>query len=70
MTKNVCGVDKAVRTVAGLVLLASGIFRLLGGGYWGYVSIAAGIFFLITAAIGFCCFYFLFGISTRGGNRE
>jgi len=62
--KNVCGLDKVVRAVFGVAAIAVGVFRLFGGGFWGYIIIAAGVILIITAATGFCGIYTIFGIST------
>jgi hypothetical protein len=58
MTRNVGGVDRMLRLVAGLVLLALGAFGPLG--WWGLVGLVP----LGTALVGFCPLYPLLGLST------
>lgn len=58
MTRNVGGVDRALRILAGLVLLALGWFGPLG--WWGLVGLVP----LATALVGFCPVYPLLGINT------
>lgn len=58
MTKNVGGIDRILRVLAGVGLLA-----------WGYVEQnwfgAIGLVPLVTAAIGWCPAYAPFGIKTN-----
>lgn len=62
MTKNMGGVDRALRIVAGLLLLA---FAITGQPATGYNWIGwIGAIPLITAFIGWCPAYTLFGLST------
>lgn len=62
--KNVCGIDRAARVVVGLLIIAFGIFKLFGGGPWGYIIIVVGIIMFATGAVGRCGLYVPFGIST------
>ena len=61
MTKNVGGIDKILRIVVGLALIA---FALVGPetGYnvWGFIGIVP----LITGLVGWCPAYPLLGLST------
>lgn len=60
--------DRAIRAVAGFVLIAVGLF-VLGGveaSVAGIVVAAFGDWFLATGAIGVCPLYVPFGISTFG----
>ncbi|MFO1072731.1 MAG: DUF2892 domain-containing protein [Geminicoccaceae bacterium] len=57
MTANVGTVDRALRVVVGLVLLALALF---GGHLWGWIGLVP----LATAAMGFCPAYRLLGLST------
>lgn len=57
MTRNVGTIDRAVRIVAGLVLLALALF---GGQWWGWIGVVP----LVTALAGFCPAYRLLGLST------
>jgi hypothetical protein len=58
MTTNVGGIDRVLRIVAGVVLLALGAFGPLG--WWGLIGLVP----LGTALIGFCPVYPLLGINT------
>lgn len=66
MKANVGGIDKAVRIVAGLVLL-SFVFLLEGSARWwglvGFVPLATGLF-------GYCPAYSLFGLNTCPMKRK
>lgn len=62
--KNVCGADRAGRIVFGLLAVATGIFRLFGGGAVGYLIIALGIILFATGAVGRCRLYVPFGFSS------
>ncbi|MEK0081912.1 DUF2892 domain-containing protein [Benzoatithermus flavus] len=57
MTRNVGTIDRVVRIVAGLVLLALALF---GGQWWGWLGVVP----LVTALAGFCPAYRLLGLST------
>ncbi len=58
MTPNVGGIDRMIRVVAGLALIAAGIFGPLG--WW----VAIGLVPLATAGIGSCPLYTLLGLNT------
>jgi hypothetical protein len=57
MKSNVGGIDKILRIVAGLALVA---WALMGGPVWAWV----GVVFLATGLIGWCPVYPLLGMST------
>jgi len=63
MHANVGGVDRIIRLVAGLALIAFGV---LGGlaSPWNFVAIGVGVVFTLTAVIRFCPLYPLLGLST------
>ena len=65
MKANVGTVDRAVRFVAGLAVIA---FGYMGGlaSPWNAVAIGAGSVFVLTALIKFCPLYPLLGINTCG----
>lgn len=58
MTKNVGGIDRIVRVVTGLTLIALAATSTVG--WWGYL----GVLSLTTAALGSCPPYPLFGWNT------
>ena len=58
MTANVGGVDRILRIVAGLVLIALAATGVVGA--WGYL----GVIVLATGVFRFCGAYTLFGINT------
>jgi hypothetical protein len=58
MKKNVGTIDRAVRIVAGLALIALAATGTVG--VWGYIGVVP----LATALIGWCPAYTLFGIKT------
>lgn len=64
ISENVCGIDRAVRIVIGMVIIASGILRLLGGGIWGYIIILIGIAVFLTGLLQRCGLYVLFGFNS------
>ncbi len=64
LAKNVCGIDRAARIIVGLLAIVFGIFRLFGGGPWGYIIIVFGIVLFATGAVGHCGLYIPFGLSS------
>ncbi|MGG5812123.1 YgaP family membrane protein [Falsiroseomonas sp. CW058] len=58
MASNVGGIDRTLRVVAGVVLLALGAFGPLG--WWGLVGLVP----LATGLAGTCPAYALLGLST------
>lgn len=58
MTKNMGMVDRALRAVVGVVLVALAAAGTIG--VWGWIGVVP----LATAAIGWCPAYAPFGIST------
>lgn len=69
MQKNVGSIDRAIRAVVGIALLA---VYFIGGlqGALGIVALVAGIVMLGTAAIGWCPPYSLLGINTCGVKQD
>lgn len=64
MTKNVGGIDRILRIVAGLVLIALAVTGMVG--VWGYI----GVIPLFTAAIGWCPAYSILGVNTCGCSKS
>ncbi|MBL8350680.1 MAG: DUF2892 domain-containing protein [Burkholderiaceae bacterium] len=58
MKLNVGGLDRSLRIVAGLVLIALAATGTVG--VWGWI----GVVLLLTGAIGFCPVYPLLGLNT------
>lgn len=58
MKPNVGGIDRILRFVVGLVLVALAATGTIGA--WGYIGIVP----IVTAALGWCPAYLPFGIST------
>lgn len=59
-SRNIGNLDRAVRIIVGLALIALALFG--EGMLWGWIGIVP----LITAVIGFCPAYRLLGLSTLG----
>ena len=62
MTKNVGGIDRTLRIVLGLALIGWGAYAQ---SWWG----AIGLVPLLTALIGFCPAWVLFGINTANKHE-
>ncbi len=58
MKQNIGGIDRIVRLIIGVALIAWGY---MNQNWWG----AIGIIPLFTAAIGWCPLYLPFGLSTK-----
>ena len=59
MTANVGGIDRVLRIVAGLALIALALTQVVG--MWGYI---VGGIVLATGMFRFCGAYTLFGLNT------
>ncbi|MBL8447772.1 MAG: DUF2892 domain-containing protein [Zoogloeaceae bacterium] len=57
MTANVGGIDKIVRILAGIALIA---WALMGGPVWAWIGVVP----LATGLLGWCPAYTLFGMNT------
>jgi multidrug transporter EmrE-like cation transporter len=63
MTKNVGGIDRILRIVVGLVLIAYALNLIApdtGYNVWGWIGVVP----LLTALINFCPLYKIIGLST------
>ncbi len=58
MKQNVGGIDKILRIIVGIALVAATVLGYLP--VWGYIGVVP----LVTGLIGFCPLYPLFGLST------
>lgn len=63
MSKNVGGIDRLLRILVGIVLVALAVTGTVG--LWGYIGVVP----LLTGAIGWCPAYLPFGLKTCGCNR-
>jgi hypothetical protein len=63
MKTNEGTVDRVLRVVAGLTLIALSVTGTVGA--WGYIGIVP----LLTGAIGFCPLYTVLGINTCATRR-
>ena len=64
MSKNIGGIDRVLRVIAGLVLIAYAVpigFPSTGWNWVGWI----GVIPLVTALIGACPLYSMIGVSTR-----
>ena len=64
MAKNVGGIDRAVRAVAGIALIAYAMSNLPGAEDWMVPGGMIGFILVLTAVFGLCPIYMPFGIST------
>ncbi len=62
MRPNVGGADRIVRAVAGIAVIAAGVYY---HAWWGWI----GAVLLATSAIGFCPLYLPFRLNTRGRSE-
>ncbi|MGB9679377.1 MAG: YgaP family membrane protein [Minisyncoccia bacterium] len=60
MKTNIGSTDKIIRYIIGILLLSMLFFVSGSAKYWGLI----GLIPIITAAIGFCPLYTIFGINT------
>ncbi len=58
MTANVGGIDRILRVIVGLALIALALTGTVGA--WGYIGVVP----LLTALVGFCPAYTLLGLNT------
>lgn len=66
MHKNVGGIDRTLRIIAGFIILS--LFFVLDGNYRWWAL--AGLVPLLTASISWCPAYLLFGIRTCKMQRD
>lgn len=64
MNSNVGGIDRVVRVVAGVMLIALTLMGTIG--VWGWVGIVP----IVTGALGFCPLYTVLGFSTCPAKRS
>jgi hypothetical protein len=61
---NVGGIDRTVRLLLGMILLATGLLLRIQGHHLALIVIIIGIVMLAGSIIRFCPLYVVFGIST------
>lgn len=65
MQKNVGGLDRLVRAVIGIALIYYALSNLPGSDVWMVPAGIVGFIALLTALLGWCPAYKLFGINSR-----
>jgi len=63
MTKNVGGIDRIIRIVVGIALIAAAATGAVG--LWGYIGVVP----LLTGLVGWCPPYALLGFNTCGMKK-
>lgn len=63
MSTNESSIDRMIRVVIGVVALVAA-FALGIGSIGGIILAVVGVVMLVTAAVGFCPLYHIFGMST------
>jgi len=63
MKANIGVIDKWLRIVVGVALIALALFGVIG--WWGYIGIVP----LATAVVSFCPVYRLLGVDTIGAGK-
>jgi len=63
MKANVGGIDRIIRLLAGLGLIAVGALGLVAAP-WSYVAMGVGAVFTLTSVISFCPLYTILGINS------
>jgi len=63
MKANVGGIDRIVRLLAGLALIAVGVLGLVASP-WNIVAMGAGAVLTLTSVISFCPLYTILGINS------
>jgi hypothetical protein len=63
MKANVGGIDKVLRGVLGVVLLAAGFLAGIAAP-WNYVAMGVGVVMLATSLLSFCPLYSILGLNT------
>jgi hypothetical protein len=69
MLKNVGGVDRGIRIIAGIVLLGLGLLHIVTG-TWALVAYIVGGVALLTGIVRFCPAWSIFGINTGSARHK
>ena len=62
MKVNEAGIDRIIRVIVGIALLAAAYLSL--DGTWAIVAYVVGAVLFVTGAVGVCPAYAIFGLST------
>lgn len=65
MVKNEGTIDRGVRAVIGVLLIAWALFTGSGNMALWIIALIVGLVLIVTAAVGFCPLYRVFGINTN-----
>lgn len=65
---NVGGVDRIVRAIIGVALIAA--FFMYPDMTWKYVSLIIGLILLFTSVMSSCMIYSVLGMSTNKGSED
>lgn len=65
LSRNVGGLDRAVRLALGLILLPRGLFLLGPGDALRWPVLVLGLMGLVSGTAGYCVLYVPFGLLTR-----
>jgi hypothetical protein len=63
--KNVGMIDRVVRIILGIVLLAAFVLNMVPAP-WSYLVVLIGLIALVTGAVGTCPLYSILGLNTLG----
>lgn len=69
MKTNEGTVDRVLRIIVGIALIAIGVW-VVGSQAWIWTLTIVGIVLLVTGIIGWCGIYTLFGVSTKKKEPE
>ena len=69
MTTNESNADRIIRAIIGVVALVAA-FAVGISSVFGIILAVVGVVMLLTAAIGFCPIYRVFGMSTRKLSQQ
>lgn len=64
MKLNVGGIDRALRAIVGIVLIALAVTGRIG--VWGWIGVVP----LLTALVGFCPLYTMLGINSCAAGKS
>lgn len=63
MTKNIGALDKTIRILAAILIIAAYLMGAISG-IWGIILLLIALALIITSFLGYCHLYKLLGIST------